>query len=44
MKIALAILVHIVCALSFLADYKWRRWMAQRRAENAGDGERNPRS
>lgn len=34
MKILLAILVLIAFALSFLADYKWRRWMAKRRAEH----------
>ena len=34
MKLALAILVLIVFALSFVADYKWRQWMAKRRAEN----------
>jgi hypothetical protein len=33
MKLALAIVVLIVFALSFVADYKWRRWMARRRAE-----------
>ncbi|HMG86470.1 MAG TPA: hypothetical protein VK574_12020 [Terracidiphilus sp.] len=27
MKFALAILVLVVFALSFVADYKWRRWM-----------------
>jgi hypothetical protein len=31
MKLALAIVVLIVFALSFVADYKWRRWMAKRR-------------
>jgi len=35
MKIALAILVLIVFALSFTADYKWRQWMARRRAEHS---------
>jgi hypothetical protein len=34
MKLALAILVLVVFALSFVADYKWRKWMAQRRAEH----------
>jgi hypothetical protein len=33
MKIVFAIVVLIVFALSFVADYKWRRWMAKRRAE-----------
>jgi len=36
MKLALAILVLIVFALSFVADYKWRKWMAKRRAEHNG--------
>ena len=36
MKLALAILVLIVFALSFVADYKWRQWMATRRAEHDG--------
>ena len=34
MKLALAILALIVFALSFLADYKWRQWMARRRTEH----------
>lgn len=34
MKLTLAIVVLIVFALSFVADYKWRRWMAKRRAEH----------
>ena len=34
MKLTLAILALVVFALSFVADYKWRRWMARRRAEN----------
>jgi hypothetical protein len=44
MKLALAILVLVVFALSLLADYKWRQWMARRRANldptqtrNSGD-------
>ena len=32
MKLLLAIIVLIVFALSIVADYKWRRWMANRRA------------
>jgi hypothetical protein len=31
MKLALAIVVLVVFALSFVADYKWRQWMAKRR-------------
>jgi len=30
MKIVLAIVVIVVFALSFVADYKWRQWMAKR--------------
>jgi hypothetical protein len=32
MKFALAILALVVFALSFVADYKWRQWMAKRRS------------
>ena len=32
MKLLLAIVVLVVFALSFVADYKWRPWMATRRA------------
>jgi hypothetical protein len=39
MKLLLAILVLIVFALSFVADYKWRKWMAQRRAQNPGQSD-----
>ncbi len=34
MKLALAILALVVFALSFAADYKWRQWMAKRRADH----------
>jgi hypothetical protein len=37
MKLALAILALVVFALSFIADYKWRRWMATRK-----NGRREP--
>jgi len=33
MKILLAILVILVVAASLFADYKWRRWMAERRRD-----------
>jgi hypothetical protein len=36
MKLLLAILVLIVFALSFVADYKWRQWMKKRRADHEG--------
>jgi len=42
MKLLLAILVLVVFALSFLADYKWRRWMAKRRAEHQSSTHNNP--
>jgi hypothetical protein len=32
MKLALTILALVVFALSFVADYQWRKWMAQRRS------------
>jgi hypothetical protein len=48
MKLALAILALVVFALSLFADYKWRRWMAQRRAEHdssrPGDSNHPPHS
>jgi hypothetical protein len=31
MKILLGILAVVVVAASLFADYKWRRWMAERR-------------
>jgi hypothetical protein len=31
MKLALAIIAVLIVAVSFFADYKWRRWMADRR-------------
>jgi hypothetical protein len=49
MKLALAILALVVFALSFAADYKWRQWMAKRRADHdqtpssAQDHRREPR-
>jgi len=33
MKLLLGILALLVTAASIYADYKWRRWMAQRTAE-----------
>ena len=43
MKLALTILALVVFALSFVADYNWRQWMAQRRAaDNSVDPHRNP--
>jgi len=37
MKILLAILVILLVAGSLLADFSWRRWMAQRRQEHDRD-------
>ena len=34
MKLVLAILALVVFALSFVADYKWRQWMAKRRGDH----------
>jgi hypothetical protein len=39
MKIFLGILVVVIVAASFIADYKWRQWMAARRRERQS-GER----
>jgi hypothetical protein len=33
MKLLLAIVVILVVASSFFADYKWRQWMAARRRD-----------
>ena len=42
MKLALTILALVVFALSFVADYKWRKWMAERRtADKSADPQRN---
>jgi hypothetical protein len=43
MKLALAIVVLVVFALSFVADYRWRKWMAQRRAEQQQPNPPDPR-
>ncbi len=44
MKLILAAVVVLLIAGSFYADYRWKRWMAERRAEresglppNSGD-------
>lgn len=42
MKLLLAILALIVFALSFVADYKWRQWMAKRRADHNADRPSGP--
>jgi len=33
MKLLLVILVLVLVAGSFVADYKWRKWMAERKRE-----------
>lgn len=40
MKIALAIAVIVLIAVTVFADYKWRQWMAARRR----DRENEPRA
>jgi hypothetical protein len=41
MKLILAVLVLVVIAGTFVADYKWRQWMAARRRER--ENGQNPR-
>jgi hypothetical protein len=41
MKFILAIVVLIAFALSVVADYKWRQWMAKRRANHDPEQSRN---
>jgi hypothetical protein len=41
MKIAVGIVVVLLAAASFLADYKWRRWMAARRADREQSPDRS---
>jgi hypothetical protein len=33
MKLVIAIVLVLLIAGSFYADYKWRKWMAQRRRD-----------
>ena len=33
MKIFLGIVVIVLMAVSFIADYKWRKWMAERKRD-----------
>jgi hypothetical protein len=33
MKLILILVVAALVVVSFLADYKWRKWMAQRKRE-----------
>jgi len=35
--LVLAIIVVVVVAASLFADYKWRKWMAARRADRGPD-------
>ena len=35
--LVLAIIVVVVVAASLFADYKWRKWMAARRADHGPD-------
>ena len=43
MKFVLAILALVVFALSFVADYKWRQWMARRSSDRNPTEPSNPR-
>jgi hypothetical protein len=42
MKIALAIVVVLVFACSFFADYKWRKWMEARRRQRGAEERDKP--
>ena len=44
MKVLLLILVALVFAASLVADYKWRKWIAdqKRRREASGPADRHP--
>jgi hypothetical protein len=42
MKILLGILAVLVVAASFYADFKWRRWLASRRAGEHPSAETPP--
>jgi hypothetical protein len=37
MKLLLGILVLVLVAVSLVADYKWRQWMAARKRERDAD-------
>jgi hypothetical protein len=39
-KVILIVVGLLVTAATVFADYKWRRWMASRRAERDQDGDR----
>ncbi len=41
MKVLVAIVAAVIVAASLFADYKWRRWMAARRAERRDYNSRN---
>jgi hypothetical protein len=41
-KVLLAIVAAVIVAASLFADYKWRRWMAARRAERGDYNSGNP--
>jgi len=38
MKLLLLILVALAFAASFLADYKWRKWIAEQKRQRQGTG------
>ncbi len=42
MKFLLPILVALVFAASFVADYKWRKWIAEQKRQRQGTGSGDP--
>jgi hypothetical protein len=33
MKLALILIVAVLVVVTFIADYKWRKWMAERKRD-----------
>jgi|GEM_PF-6341540 hypothetical protein len=42
MRIALAIVLVVGIVASLVADYFWRRWIAERKREHQGPGSNTP--
>jgi hypothetical protein len=42
MKLILALFVLFIIALSLVADYKWKRWMAARQQERSANPTSKP--
>jgi hypothetical protein len=40
MKLLVAIVALVLVALSFVADYRWKRWIAERKRERDSDPSR----